>query len=295
MKTNRTLTLLLTIIVFFALCSCGNQELRGYKKYTPYFGMKYVENLDTGTTKGTGVYLIAHTVIRNQQHEVISDPSFGDSTGFSLQIPLKAPSGKSDLMSAFQELSDGDSVIIKMNADTFFSAHNMNRKLPANVKPGSMVAMHMRITNLMNDAEYTRWLDEQEMMDKAAAYSFFQSYLEAVGVTSTPVGSGIVMDVKKEGTGKNPIFGQYVLVNYIMMTFSGQEIANTYTDQHPVSFVLGNSDVIYGMNEAILRMKKGGSARVYIPYYLAYGKNGIPGKTEPYAHIVADVELLDIQ
>lgn len=282
-------------ILFFILTSCGNGKLRGYRKFTKQFGLKYVQNLDTGTQSGTGVFMIAHALIKNEFDSIVSDPSFGDTSGFSLQIPLKNPSSKNDLMQAFQELSDGDSAIIRMVADSFFSKINMNRKLPSNVKTGSFVSLQLKVVDLMNEGEHEKWLKEQEIQEKASAYNFFQSYLNAVGVPYEPVGSGIVMDIKKEGTGKNPIYGQYVLVNYIIMTFSGNELSNTFTEQHPVSFVLGSEEMIYGINEAILRMKKGGISRVYIPYYLAYGKNGIPGKVEPYMHLVVDLELLDIQ
>jgi FKBP-type peptidyl-prolyl cis-trans isomerase len=150
------------------------------------------------------------------------------------------------------------------------------------------------VINLLDEEEYVRWQEEKETQDKAAAYGLFRSYLETVGVKNDPTGSGIVMVPEREGSGRNPKFGDRVLIHYMMVSFGGAELANTYKSGQPYDFTLGSSDVVYGLNEALLRMKKGGKARIYIPYYLAYGKDGVAGYVGPYTHLVMDVELLDI-
>jgi|GEM_PF-1040774 len=277
-----------------ALLSCKRGPLKGYTKITDSYGYRIVNDQDTGTLSGKGVYMIAVAVVKNEKDSVVQDPSFGDSTGFSLQVHVQPPTHRSELMQVFQLLSDGDSAIIKMAADTFFSKFNMNRPLPQNVRPGSFITLHMKVFNLLDNDEYIDWQDEKEFQDKAAAYSLFQSYLETAGITSDPVGSGIIMEHEREGKGRNPKFGDGVLIHYMMLTFGGTELANTYTAGNPYYFTLGGKEVVYGLNEGLLRMKKGGKCRIYIPYYLGYGKEGVPGYVGPYTHLIIDVELLDI-
>jgi FKBP-type peptidyl-prolyl cis-trans isomerase len=38
---------------------------------------------------------------------------------------------------------------------------------------------------------------------------------------------------------------------------------------------------------------KGGKAKLIIPYYQAYGKQGRPGAIPPFSDLVFDIELMD--
>ncbi|MFK7832356.1 MAG: peptidylprolyl isomerase [Winogradskyella sp.] len=53
--------------------------------------------------------------------------------------------------------------------------------------------------------------------------------------------------------------------------------------------------LIAGFREAMLNMKIGDKARVFIPYYLGYGENGNPPVIPPSANLVFDVELVSIK
>ena len=53
--------------------------------------------------------------------------------------------------------------------------------------------------------------------------------------------------------------------------------------------------LIAGFREAMLHMKIGDKARVFIPYYLGYGENGNPPVIPGGANLVFDVELVSIE
>lgn len=53
--------------------------------------------------------------------------------------------------------------------------------------------------------------------------------------------------------------------------------------------------LIAGFREAMLNMKIGDKARVFIPYYLGYGERGNPPVIPPSANLVFDVELTSIK
>jgi FKBP-type peptidyl-prolyl cis-trans isomerase len=53
--------------------------------------------------------------------------------------------------------------------------------------------------------------------------------------------------------------------------------------------------MIPGFEEGLGLIGKGGKAKLIIPYYQAYGKNGRPGAIPPYSDLVFDVEVLDLK
>jgi cyclophilin family peptidyl-prolyl cis-trans isomerase len=53
--------------------------------------------------------------------------------------------------------------------------------------------------------------------------------------------------------------------------------------------------LIAGFREAMLNMKIGDKARVFIPYYLGYGERGNPPVIPPSANLIFDVELVSIK
>lgn len=53
--------------------------------------------------------------------------------------------------------------------------------------------------------------------------------------------------------------------------------------------------LIAGFREAMLHMKIGDKARVFIPYYLGYGERGNPPVIPPSANLVFDIELMSIK
>jgi cyclophilin family peptidyl-prolyl cis-trans isomerase/FKBP-type peptidyl-prolyl cis-trans isomerase len=53
--------------------------------------------------------------------------------------------------------------------------------------------------------------------------------------------------------------------------------------------------LVAGFREAMLNMKIGDKARVFIPYYLGYGDNGRPPVIPPKTNLVFDIELVGIQ
>jgi FKBP-type peptidyl-prolyl cis-trans isomerase FkpA len=62
----------------------------------------------------------------------------------------------------------------------------------------------------------------------------------------------------------------------------------------PFSFTLGNGSVIAGWDQGLTGMKVGGLRRLVIPSSLAYGATR-SGPIPPYATLVFEVELLDVQ
>ncbi len=289
---NRVFSFSSILLIGILLVACNKGPLKGYKKITKIFGYQMLSDMDTGTQAGKGVYMIASAIIKTDKDSAVSAPSLG--TGFYLQIPLRKPMAGSDLMKGFQKLSDGDSAVFIMLADTFFAKMNMNATMPSNVKPGDYVKLYVQVLQLLDSAEYDYWMIQTELESKALAHQMYDAYLKETGVTQLPDNNGIIRMIEKQGKGKSPKFGQTVSIHYICLTMSGQEITNTYMEGAPYEFVLGDGEVIQGLSLSLIKMKKGEKSRLIVPYYLGYGDKG-NAQVPPYTHLLIDVELLDFK
>lgn len=290
MNKKNTLFLIAVMITVFG---CGPKQLKGTEKITDVFGYKYIINMDTGTQAGNGIYLVANASVYNEHDSLVSDPNIG--TWFSLDVPLRKEKSGSDMMKGFHKLSDGDSAVFIMLADTFFSKLNMNMPMPKNVKSGEYVKMYVQVIGLLDSSEYDYFLAKKEVQDKVLAQQMFQAYLRTANIVEEADANGIIKTIEKKGTGSSPKFGQEVSIHYICLTMSGKELENTYLKNEPYTFTLGSEGAIQGLNLALIYMKKGEKSRLVIPYYLAYGVEGLPGQVEPYTHLLMDVELLNFK
>jgi len=290
---HKNLITYFTLIVFTCLLfSCEKGPLKGYKKITKIFGYQMLSDMDTGTAPGKGVLLIGNAVITTEQDTPVAEPNMGG--GFVFKIPLRTPNAGSDLMKGFQKLSDGDSAVFIMLADTFFSKYNFNVSMPDNVKPGSYVKLYLQVTQLLDSIEYDYYLENQEIENKVMAHQMFDAYLKMSGITIAPDNNGIIRVVERKGKGGSPVFGQTVTVHYMCLTMAGQEVRNTYMEGAPVEYMLGDSKMVDGLNLSLIKMQKGEKARLIIPYYLGYKAEG-NAQVPPYTHLIMDVELIDFK
>ena len=101
---------------------------------------------------------------------------------------------------------------------------------------------------------------------------------------------------KVPGTGVEATSGRQVSVHYIGKLVNGTEFDNSYKRGQPITFTLGEGDVIKGWDIAIEGMKVGGKRHLVIPPQLAYGDSSPNPQTIPNgATLIFDVELVDVK
>jgi FKBP-type peptidyl-prolyl cis-trans isomerase FkpA len=102
------------------------------------------------------------------------------------------------------------------------------------------------------------------------------------------------------GTGTAAAAGKVITVNYTGWLYDATkpDLKGLQFDSSagttPFSFTLGIGQVIAGWDQGLPGMKVGGARRLVIPSSLAYGsvRNG---PVPPFATLVFEVELLDVQ
>lgn len=105
--------------------------------------------------------------------------------------------------------------------------------------------------------------------------------------------SGLVYLSLKDGSGASPNQTDKVKVNYRGTFPDGKEFDSSYKKGEPFEFKMDG--VIKCWNEGLQKMKPGGKAELVCPPEIAYGDAGAGNLILPYATLVFEVELLEIQ
>ena len=111
------------------------------------------------------------------------------------------------------------------------------------------------------------------------------------GVVTLP--SGLQYLVIKEGNGKRPKATDEVKCHYEGMLVDGTLFDSSVQRGEPATFPL--NQVIAGWTEGLQLMTEGSKYRFFIPYTLGYGERGAGASIPPFAALVFDVELIEVQ
>lgn len=112
--------------------------------------------------------------------------------------------------------------------------------------------------------------------------------------TTSPSGNMIIVENEGEGMAIAP--GVEVTLHYVG-TFrrDGKKFDSSRDRGTPMTFNYQVQRMIPGFEEGIASLKKGGKAKVIIPYFLAYGPQGRPGAIPPFSDLIFDIEVVDVK
>ncbi|MBQ9435821.1 MAG: FKBP-type peptidyl-prolyl cis-trans isomerase [Bacteroidales bacterium] len=119
-------------------------------------------------------------------------------------------------------------------------------------------------------------------------------FLKRYGWNTEKTGTGLRIEMVKEGSGGCPMAGQTVTLKYKTMLLSG-DVVYSSDESGDLVFVVDKSNDVAGLHEAVKRMKKGAAARVVIPAHLAYGVGGDGDRIKGRKPIAMYLELIDIK
>ena len=96
----------------------------------------------------------------------------------------------------------------------------------------------------------------------------------------------------RPGTGETAEPGLTVRVQYRGVLLDGTEFVSTY-DEHPLTFTLGEHEMIPGLEQGIAGMREGGKRQLVVPPELGFGDSERP-LVPPNSYLVFEVELLAV-
>ena len=276
----------------FSLTSCDSN------KTTPN-GLKYTILKDSaGPTGELEGFVMFDYMIKTSKDSLLFS-SF--ESGQPVPSPITAPTYKGCIFEAFQVLSEGDSARFIVQADSFFLKTMGGDKMPEKVDPKDQLNFTIRVRKMYTKAQVAEERKKADAQNQQSAEMAIQQmktdstiiaqYLAKNNIKTQRTPQGVHLDFKKVNKqGINLIKGDSVQVNYVLRLLDGTEIENS--KGHPFTLALGYGQVIPGWEEALLQMKKGEKAVVYVPSPLAYGERGNRG-IAPNTILVFEIEVLD--
>ncbi len=144
-------------------------------------------------------------------------------------------------------------------------------------------------TVLRNYMEQKKAIEKNRNMAEGEA--FLRENAKRESVVTLP--SGLQYEILREGSGATPVATDRVKVHYEGRLIDGTVFDSSVQRGEPASF--GVTQVIKGWVEALQLMQVGSKWKLYIPQDLAYGDRGAGGQIGPYATLIFEVELLDIE
>lgn len=107
--------------------------------------------------------------------------------------------------------------------------------------------------------------------------------------------SGLVYVIEKKGKKLKPVQGTKVSLHYVgTFRADGKKFDASRDRNQPMEFSYQDQRMIPGFEEGVGMLGKGGKAKLIIPYFQAYGKNGRPGAIPPYSDLVFEIEIIDL-
>jgi cyclophilin family peptidyl-prolyl cis-trans isomerase len=107
--------------------------------------------------------------------------------------------------------------------------------------------------------------------------------------------SGLVYVIEKKGKKTKASKGAKLSVHYVgTFRADGKKFDSSRDRNQPMDFTYQEQRMIPGFEEGIGLLGKGGKAKLVIPYFQAYGKNGRSGAIPPYSDLVFDIEIMDL-
>ncbi|HMY85676.1 MAG TPA: FKBP-type peptidyl-prolyl cis-trans isomerase [Saprospiraceae bacterium] len=190
------------------------------------------------------------------------------------------------VIDALRLMRKGDSVVVREKIDTV-------QGLPENMKDWKEITYRIKVTDVLNKKEKQKIKDMEPGVEKEVQKLITDYNSGAIkDLKTTPTGLKYV--ILQDGNGPQIQKGEVAKVHYFGATVSnGKKFDSSFSRGSTFTVPVGGGQVIPGWEEALLLMKKGTKAMVFIPGNLAYGANGIPGMIEPNSELAFYMEILN--
>jgi FKBP-type peptidyl-prolyl cis-trans isomerase FkpA len=227
-------------------------------------------------------------------------------------VPMDSTSFPPTYFTIFSQVRNGDSVSTITYVDSLIKKQGSS--LPPFLQKGMFIYTNIKVVSILKDqaeAELARkkYLDistaiakAKEAEQKVKDDSILKEYFSTNNIVATKSPLGTYVKIEKEGVGPLLNKTQFVNIKYNGKTLDGRMFDSNIDPSkgHPEPLLvnltndmsLGNG-VIPGMADALLMMKKGTKAIMYIPSTLGYGARGAGADIPANACLIFEVEILD--
>lgn len=175
-----------------------------------------------------------------------------------------------DIHEGLSLLNEGDSVVFKINADSFFYHHGIEK--PKTItKPNEILCIHIGVKKIQTPFEYLLEMNEAELTK-------MNEFVERKNWTMQIDSTGIMYElIEKNPTGKKVKMGDTVQISHLYYNLDEQVFAQTKIGDS-WKFVVGSENVrITGLTRMLTFMREGEKIRAILPFTEAFGADGFSG------------------
>lgn len=265
--------------------SCGEPKFKKLKSGLEYKIVKKGKG-DKKAAEGSMVSMSMKTMLKDS---VLFD-NVKMNNGQPVTAQITKPSFNGDLMEGIALLSEGDSAVIRIPADSLFHG---GQQMPEFIKKGDVMQFCVKILSVKSADEFKKAEEAAASEQNGIDDKLIQDYLASKQLTAQKTPNGIYYIVEKTGNGKHPLPTDKVKVNYTGMLLDGTKFDASSDHGGPADLSL--MQVIKGWSEGIPMFDEGGKGKLIIPSSLAYGKNAPPGSPiKANSVLMFDIELIKI-
>jgi len=182
---------------------------------------------------------------------------------------------KDDIMNAVNIIRVGEEAVAFNANESFHRVYDVLKKVEDEKNEA------LKLIAEMTDAEYSKY------MYKAIKKEYRRAKLTK---------SGLVYVKSKRGKRKPKLeTGMEVTLHYTgTLRADGKKFDSSRDRNKPFNFRYKTQKMIAGFEEGVQIVGKGGVVKLFIPYYLAYGKKG-QSVIPPYSDLIFDLEILELK
>lgn len=299
-----------------ALSACTG----GFKKGDKGLEYKLIAN-GSGNKINYGDFIQLHI---KQVYSGTKDTVLYDSHEFMPRIQLfDSVNTPLEYFKIMRNLRIGDSLVIRIPSDSLIK--RMGDQVPPFMKKGKFMYTYVLLKNIFKTREQADSANKAEQIIMKPG--LFKKQMEAIGNELTKNKEQLAKDDKiitdylaknnikaqkgkwgtyvsviTEGTGANIDFNTVATINYTGRTLDSAVVFDSNVDpkfQHVQPYevkiweLMGQNSVIPGWTDALLQLKGGSKAIIFIPSSLGYGTQGNGEKIKPNENLVFDIDVVD--
>ena len=297
----------LTVANFVALAEGQMENVHrslGKRFYDGLTFHRVIENfmIQGGDPNGNGAgnagYQFADEFVPELRHDdagVLSMANSGRNTN-SCQffITHNSTPWLDDVHTVFGKVIEGQNIVNSIVQGDRIDSIRIQRNTPEAMQfdaPKVFAAQKEILKQKQKSSEESQYAQFQN----GALYRAFEDYVKQVYPSATKTSSGLYYIKQNNTDGVQPQVGNLVKVHYKGMLTNNKVFDESMSKGKPIEFPIGKQNVIAGWDEGIALLHKGEKATLIIPYYLAYGEQGIPGAIGPNETLIFDVQLVDVK
>lgn len=268
--------------------SCKNSE----EKETPS-GLKFnVVKEGNGVLPKKDEIVVFQFVMRDSKDSVWSSTYERGMPGVLMigdSAKLKTEDGMEQM---FRMLSKGDSATVNMPITKLFK-DVFKQPIPAEIDSTLNISYLIKVDEIMSKDSFRTFqaalMENKQKKQVVKDEEAIVKYVTEKNIQTKKDSSGLHYVLHSNNGKQKPTTESCVVVDYKGALLPDEKVFDQNTN---FSFPLNN--VIEGWRVGIPLLGVGDSATIYIPSYMAYGPQGIPGAIPPDAILIFDVKLLSV-